>query len=196
MKKLLVMLFCALLQACTSAPNNINYYLLHTAEAENLTKTPIPATKIVLAKIMLADYLRQNSLVLQVNKNQLYYSALDVWAESLEAGISKALLTDLNHQTDNYQYIRYAAPDSKSANYELILEVEHFLATNDSKVIGSGNYWLVDKASGKHVFSDRFYLQEELNKNGYAHAVEQLRSLLHTLSQKINEDINNILKQH
>ena len=195
MKLLLVMLFCVLLQACTSAPDNVNYYLLHTAGEENLTNKPTQSTKIVLAKIILADYLRQNSLVLQVNKNQLYYSALDIWAENLEAGISKALLTELNQQTGNYQYLRYAAPDSESASYELIVEIEHFLATNDSKVIGSGNYWLIDKISGKYIFSDRFYLQRDLTKDGYAHAVEQLRRLLSSLSQKINAGINNMPKQ-
>ena len=165
MKLLLVMLFCVLLQACTSAPDNVNYYLLHTAGEENLANKPTQSPKIVLAKIMLADYLRQNSLVLQVNKNQLYYSALDIWAENLESGISKALLTDLNRQTGNYQYMRYAAPDSESASHELIVEMEHFLATNDSKVIGSGNYWLIDKASSKYVFSDKFYLQKDLTKH-------------------------------
>ncbi|MFT5674876.1 MAG: putative lipoprotein YmbA [Paraglaciecola sp.] len=196
MKLLLVMLFCVLLQACTSAPDKVNYYLLHTAEEANLANKPTQSPKIVLAKIILADYLRQNRLVLQVNKNQLYYSALDIWAENLEAGISKALLTDLNQQTGNYQYMRYAAPDSESASYELIVEMEHFLATNDSKVIGSGNYWLIDKTSGKHIFSDKFYLRSDLTKDGYVHAVEQLRALLYTLSQKINEEINNIPKQH
>ena len=62
-------------------------------------------------------------------------------------------------------------------------------------MIGSGNYWLIDKASGKYIFSDKFYLQKDLTKDGYAHAVEQLRALLYSLSQKINEEINNMLKQ-
>jgi uncharacterized lipoprotein YmbA len=196
MKKLLVILFGVLLQACTSAPENVNYYLLHTAAEGKLAHKSAPVVKIVLAKIILADYLRQNSLVLQVNNNQLYYSALHIWAENLEAGISKALLTDLNQQDSHYQYVRYTAPSSESASHELIIEMEHFLATNDSTVIGSGNYWLLDKASGKQVLSDKFYLQGELTKDGYAHAVEELRTLLSALSKNINEQTNSMLKQH
>ena len=195
MAKLLPLILCIVLQACTSAPININYYLLHTAEGQNVAQKSPQATKIVLGKIILADYLRQNSLVIQLNKNQLYYSPLDIWAESLDVGINKALLADLNQQTGDYQYTRFAAPQSTSATYELVIEIEHFLASNDSTVIASGNYWLIDKSTGKVTFSDNFYLQKDLSTDGYSHAVAQLRVLLNSLSQNINLKITTMLMQ-
>ena len=190
MHKVLIVSMCLLLQACSSPVENTNYYLLHTASTDKVKKINPRAPKIVLGKIQLADYLRQDSLVLQLSEHQLFYSPKNIWAEPLQIAIAKALLFDLNQHSNDYQYINHSSAQPEAASYELIVHIEHFLATDKSKVMATGKYWLLNRQSGEQLVVDTFYLQQGLNKDGYTHAVEQLRTLILALSQEIKRGVD------
>ena len=61
----LIVLFL-LMQACTSAPTSLNYYLLHSTDSMPLTQSGANRT-IVLDKITLPDYLKHRGLVYQTS---------------------------------------------------------------------------------------------------------------------------------
>jgi len=194
MYKFLIICIGILLQACTSPAQKINYYLLHTASTDSVNIIPPNHPKIMLGKIQLADYLRQDSLVLQINKHELFYSRKDIWAEDLQTSISKALLFDLNQHSSDYHYVNHSVARHSSTRYELVLEVEHFLATDKSQVVAAGKYWLLNQESGEQLLLNTFYLQQVLEKDGYLHAVEQLRTLVFALSREISRDIASLEK--
>jgi uncharacterized protein len=195
MCRLLNLCFVVLLSACSSAPLSINYYLLNSNPPPSPTDLADNAIKVELAEIKLADYLQQANLILQLKGNQIYYSRQDAWAENLQLAMAKSLLTDLNHSDSAIQYLNYRDPHQGKASYQLVLEVDHFQATDESLAIAQGSYWLLDSANNKPIIHQTFALETELEQDGYAHAVIQLRHLLTSLSQQISEDVTKAITE-
>jgi len=194
MKILAICLCMALLVGCTSKPLSVRYYLLHTPE-NNLPNTA-DKTKptAVLQLLNVADYLRQTNLVMQIDQHELYYSRQDVWAEKLESSFYKALLQDLN--TSGHQnYVASSAPEAIDATTSISIQLAHFHATDKSTVVSSGRYWLsgsnqqIEQNKNLTSSSHVFFFESQLKQDGYAHAVEQLRTLVTSLATQIEKDI-------
>jgi uncharacterized lipoprotein YmbA len=194
MKILTICICMALLISCTSEPLSVRYYLLHTPE-NKVTNTSDKTKPIAVLQLLnVADYLRQPSLVMQVDQHELHYSHQDVWAEKLHSSFFKALLHDLN-TTGQRNYVASSSPEAINAVSAISVKLEHFHATDVSTVVSSGRYWLSahdrqndnnkDLANSSHAF----YFESELKQDGYAHAVEQLRTLVTSLSKQIEKDI-------
>jgi uncharacterized lipoprotein YmbA len=190
----------ALLIGCTSKPLSVRYYLLHTpdllhaSENADLSTGDVVKTIVVLKLLTVADYLRQASLVMQVDKHQLYYSRQDVWAEKLHSSFYKALLQDLNADGQK-NYVASSSPNAASASAAITIKLEHFHATDRSTVVSSGRYWLSENEMAKDKHSEHastshsFFFESDLTQDGYAHAVKQLRGLVNNLAKQIEKDI-------
>ncbi|MEO9946204.1 MAG: ABC-type transport auxiliary lipoprotein family protein [Paraglaciecola sp.] len=175
------------LVSCTSAPLSVNHYLLHTptpvvTEAHNKQKTPI-----YFSSVTLADYLRQASLIIQLNEHELHYSRQDLWAEGLQSSFYKALKHDLNFYNPLQNITE---PNSVENALTLKVNLQHFLITNRASVISSGTYSI--KSKGANWLQKPFYFTIPLEKDGYPHAVSQLRKTIESLALQINQDIRNI----
>lgn len=194
MKIVIICLCLTFLNSCTSEPLSVRYYLLHTPE-NKVTNTSDNAKPIVVLQLLdVADYLRQPSLVMQVDQYELHYSHQDVWAEKLQSSFFKALLQDLN-TTEQRNYVASSSPEAINAIMKISVKLEHFHATNASTVVSSGRYWLSahklqnDKNKDLANSSHSFYFRSELKQDGYAHAVKQLRTLVDDLAKQIEKDI-------
>jgi uncharacterized lipoprotein YmbA len=199
MKIVTICLSVALLIGCTSEPLSVRYYLLHTPENKlpniTLVTQPIKTQPIVVLQLLnVADYLRQSSLVMQVNQHELHYSRQDVWAEKLQSSFYKALLQDLN-AIGQRNYVASSSPNATVATTTISIQLEHFHATDTSTVVSSGRYWVsadepkTDKSKDLVTSIHTFFFESDLNQDGYAHAVEQLRTLVVNLSNQIEKDI-------
>ena len=199
MKIVTICLCIALLSSCTSKPLSVRYYLLHTPE-NKVSNTTLETKHIktkpiaVLQSLDVADYLRQSSLVMQVDQHELYYSRQDVWAEKLQSSFYKALLQDLN-ATGQRNFVASSSPNATHAAAAITIKLEHFHATDSSTVVSSGRYWLsvnnpqTAKNNDLATSSHTFFFESQLKQDGYAHAVEQLRTLVVDLSKQIEKDI-------
>lgn len=194
MKILAICLCMTLLVGCTSKPLSVRYYLLHTPE-NNLPNTADKTKPIAVLQLLnVADYLRQTSLVMQVDQHELYYSSQDVWAEKLESSFYKALLQDLN-TSGQRSYVASSAPEEIDATTSISIQLAHFHATDKSTVVSSGRYWLsgsnqqIEQNKNLTSSSHVFFFESQLKQDGYAHAVEQLRTLVTSLATQIEKDI-------
>jgi uncharacterized lipoprotein YmbA len=208
MKIVTICLCMALLSSCTSKPLSVRYYLLHTPMnnvSDTITETKTAKAKpvAVLKLVNVADYLRQSSLVMQVNQHELYYSRQDVWAEKLQSSFYKALLQDLNVSSPQ-NYVASSSPSAKHASNVVTIKLEHFHTTDSSTVVSSGQYWLSvndpqtsQNSKNQHIdiSSHSFFFETPLKQDGYAHAVEQLRATVVSLSRQIEKDIANLPKK-
>jgi uncharacterized lipoprotein YmbA len=199
MKIVTICLSIGLLISCTSEPLSVRYYLLHTPESNvsniTLATQPIKAKPIVVLQLLnVADYLRQSSLVMQVSQHELHYSRQDVWAEKLQSSFYKTLLQDLN-AIGQRNYIAATSPNATFAMTTVSIQLEHFHATGASTVVSSGRYRVsvldpeTDKSKDRVTLSHTFFFESDLKQDGYAHAVEQLRTLIVSLAEKIEKDI-------
>jgi uncharacterized lipoprotein YmbA len=194
MKLIITLLSLVLLASCTSKPLMVKYYSLHTPDNKILNTRVQTKPIIILQMVDVAEYLNQSGLVMQIDKYELYYSRQDVWAEKLQSSFYKALLEDLN-AAGQRNYVVYNSPSAVFASSKIKVELAHFHATDTSTVVSSGRYWLSlndPQAAENKKFtttSQVFFFESELKQDGYAHAVEKLRTLINDLAKQIEKDI-------
>jgi uncharacterized lipoprotein YmbA len=194
MKKTLIVAIVSiiLLGACGSAPaNKTQYYLLNsptTTRAVNLDNMHNKNSQILgITLLELPDYLRQPSLVLQLSNHQLHYSHFHMWAEPLQNSFAQALAQDLNNIDSHY----FIIPVKKqvTAATAVVISITAFHTTHQSQAILAGTYWLQGKGAQHPEKEHNFTLTVALNKNGYEHAVEQMRKVITSLAQKITNSL-------
>jgi len=185
MKKLIFTISALMLTACSSAPIKVNYYLLDrdtTAYQNTVNTASLP--QLSISRIRLADYLNQPQLTILQKDSQIYYANQHLWAESLYSNIRRSLVNELG-KTGNYQVRLVSDPSSDNQDYQLDLQIDHLVATDNSEVILAGKYWLIK--DNKVIVRRDFYLSKNLANSGFSHAIEQQRLLLTELSQQINK---------
>ena len=187
MKALLLCVLLMILTACSSKPLNLNYYLLSTPQAAAPSQHSVAQPQIILQPVLLADYLKQSSLVMQIAEHQMYFSRQDIWAERLDKAIQKTLLEDLN-RSQHAQFRAYPGLSGESDTLSLTVQIDYFHPTFNSTVVSAGRYWIVDPA-GQHSLEKPFYLSLKLTQDGYAHAVEKQRELLQLLATEIQQSL-------
>lgn len=194
MKGLSTCFFIMLVSACSTQPAvKANYYLLNEASEHSAMSTDSNSKDgalIVLEKIKLSGYLTQPNIAMQLADHQLYFSNNHIWAEKLEYGITKSLLHDLNKKSLSTRFISKDSPVKNQSSARLILEVEHFIATSNSDVILSGQYWIISNKDndGMNInIKQDFHLSLTLEKDGYPHSVSKMRQLITDLSTEIVE---------
>lgn len=178
-----------LLGGCSSnSGTQLNHYFLQPPgqAAPALPATEVRGPIVVLQKLRLANYLQQPSLVLQLKQHELYYSMQDLWAEPLQQGFSKALLMELNQGTGTRRYVSYQSPGNDDHSLSLAVQLDHFLATDESQVVASGEFWLLQGAQDSVLYQQRFHYRLGLRQDGYHHAVSQLRQLVSQLAADID----------
>lgn len=172
-----------LLAGCASQPESINYYLLHSPEQIAALSKPESQQRIVLQSLDLAEYLQNRHIVMQLASNKLQFSNKHRWAENLHTGVEKALLNSLNRQSKEALYLsRKQLGDEKAI--PLFVELTHFLITENSKAIVSGNFWFKGEQLDAGIHS--FHITRDLSNDGYPHAIEQLRASIEELAKHIN----------
>jgi len=193
---LLVACLGVVLAACASTPAPIEYYVLapQITGADSLVeRSNKPA--LVIESVELAAYLRQSGMIIQTGGNQLLVSKNHLWAESLELALPKALVRDLQQQSDGYSYYLKTLDWVGRADYRLRLRIDSLQSTDRGEVVASGRYQLISaQAPDAPVFVD-FNLQRPLEQDGYAYAVAQMNALLNQIAAAIIASVDKLAEQ-
>ncbi len=177
-----------ILSGCASQSINLNYYLLHSPNSDNKTEQQ-PRFQLSLQKLVLPEYLKQRSLVMQTSATTLHFSSQHVWAEPVQSGMIKALENAL---WEKHQILSVPAglADYKQGlpNADVAIIVDDYLPTFDGKAILRGKYWVIypDQNKKMHIFN----LQRTLDEDGFDHAVVQMQKLVNELSAHIADNVN------
>jgi uncharacterized lipoprotein YmbA len=164
-----------LLTACSSHPQQkTQYYLLNSPTNTNtLDHNNEEQQNIVVDLLELPEYLKQPSLVLQLSSHQLHYSHFHMWAEPL--------------QDSRFHYVANTNVGPKALENKITVDITAFHATHQSQAILKGTFSIHDNnitITEKNRTSN-FAITLPLNKNGYEHAVEQMRSSIKQLAEQI-----------
>ena len=173
-----------LLGGCAGSSDDLNYYLLHSP-TQAVTQQSSAKAFVHFQKISLPDYLKQRGLAMQTGPATVYFSATHVWAEPLASGISQSLSASLwqEQQIDVVPAGVYNdAPISTVA-----LQVDDLIATANNEVVFKGHYRIYqgDKTPRMH----RFDYRRPLTEDGFAHAVIQMRELVHDMAENLAANI-------
>ncbi|NCP66285.1 MAG: hypothetical protein GW763_10125 [Paraglaciecola sp.] len=192
-KKLITVLCTALLTfGCTSTSVGLNYYVF------NAPSSALPAARetnqtVAVDAIVLADYLRQSSLVMQIDEHKLYFSSQDLWAEGLQGAMQKALLADLN-SSGTTLFIAGGRDTQPTYQASLSVQIDHLLVTNNSTVMLSGHYDVAD-LSDNTLINQAFFVELALEEDGFAHAVVKQRMLVSQLAKQIQTAVSALVIQ-
>ena len=174
------------LTGCNSSPTKqSNYYLLNSSSTQSQSTQLVAEPDYVLERIRMPDYLVQPNLVMQLSDHRLHYASYDMWAETLQAGVSKILVSEL--QSKGLKIHDHTETDLEVNR--LFIRVDHFYPTDSSQVILSGKYWVEDPVNKKVLNGSQFQYQEKLERDGYAHAVAKMRGLVELLASELSRTL-------
>lgn len=183
----------SLMTGCSSnsTPDTSSYYMLSSptapgfksAAASDFDSSAVASQKRQVAlKLTMPEYLDSPYLVMQLDNHTMHYAVFHMWAEPLHDSVAKALLQDLNQDSNTMRFMPATlTSDSGTASTEhakLSVNIEYFHVTRNSTVILAGEYQL-------QGITERFFLENKLQQDGYSHAVAQMRDLVDQLAQMI-----------
>ena len=182
------------LAACASGPATpIEYYVLapQVSAADSVVeRSNRPA--LVIENVDLAAYLRQTGMIIQTGDNQILVSRNHLWAESLEHALPKALVRELQRQSDDYSYYLKSVDWVGETDYRLRLRIDSLQSTDRGEVVSAGRYQLISAAApGSPVVVD-FNLARDLDQDGYAYAVEQIGLLIGQIAGAILASVDKL----
>jgi uncharacterized lipoprotein YmbA len=186
MKLFIPLLIACLLSGCASSPNQINYYVLENASDTAKTQPETARNKtILLDNLQLASYLQSTNLPILKHDYTVSYARQSAWAEPIEHGIKRALVNDFN-SVSKQQLILDTMPNSSRSDYQLHIQIDHFVPTDNAEVILVGQYWL---NQGDTLLSHQaINLKQPLVQDGFSESVQQQRKLLKQLTQLVAQD--------
>ena len=191
-----IFLLLAGIAGCASEPVTVHYYALVppvSAMDEVVQRADKPT--LVIERVELAKYLQQPGMVIQTGSNQLLVSKNNLWAESLELALPKALVRELQRQSDDYSYYLKTLDWVARTDYRLRLRVDSLQATAQGEVITSGRFQLISEhGSSPQVFVD-FNFQRDLDQDGFEHSVEQIQILVGEIAGAIIKSADNMAGQ-
>ena len=191
-----ILLVIAGLTACASEPVVVHYYalvppVLKSDEVVQLTDKPA----LVIERVELAEYLQQSGMIIQSGDNQLLVSRSNLWAESLELALPKALVRELQRQSDGYSYYLKTVDWIPRTDYRLRLRIDSLQATDQGEVVAAGRYQLISEhGSNPQVFAD-FNFRRDLDSDGYEQAVKQMQALLAEIAEAILTSVDGLAGQ-
>ena len=181
---------------CASTPAPITYYVLAPPDAATeqvVERANKPA--LVIEDVELPAFLLQSGLVVQSGNNELVVSRNHLWAESLELAMPKALVRELQKQSDEYSYYLKTLDWIEQADYRLRLRIDALQATDRGEVIAAGRYQLIaGQGENPSKFVD-FSFQRDLRQDGHAYAVEQLSRLLEEIAGAILNSLDKLTEE-
>ncbi len=184
MKHWILLLSVACLAAC--ATNSVQrperYYSLVLAGSTQRAQLTVPVVRWVLVPIRLPAYLHTQSIALQTAANRIESAHRHFWAEPLDDAIAKVLVAGIEQSHGGIAIERQAGRWTPVPACRLRVEFDAFHPTHDGRVRVSGRYWI---ATGETMSRRNFDQSATLASDGYAHAVDALRSSLDSLSAQI-----------
>lgn len=188
---LLALSVLAACAGCASTTAPVTYYLLTpSAPAAETGAQREDRPTLVIENVELSEYLRQSGLILQSGDNRLTVSRSHLWAERLDEALPKALLRELQRQSQDYAFYLKSTDYVSRTDYRLRLQVENLQATDRGEVVTSGRFQLIPGMGAARPVSADFLFRRDLDQDGYAHAVERLQVLVGQIAQAVLNSLN------
>tara|TARA_B100000767_G_scaffold186621_1_gene174083 strand:- start:44 stop:625 length:582 start_codon:yes stop_codon:yes gene_type:complete len=189
MKRLL--LICSgliALASCATPSPSLNYYLLDSGVGSTSIVGTAEQNKnerlVLVGDVTLGEFLRQSSLLVELDDNEMHFAMNHVWAEPLVEQIPKVLLKDLRRSNTEFHFERETSEWFGKEVYSVKIQIDQFHPNAKQEVVMSGRYWVTDIGSGQTKGED-FFLSDTLTEDNYGHAIVKMRRLITVLSESL-----------
>ena len=189
MKRLLLICsgLIALVSCATPSPS-LNYYLLDSGVGSTSIVGTAEQNKnerlVLVGDVTLGEFLRQSSLLVELDDNEMHFAMNHVWAEPLVEQIPKVLLKDLRRSNTEFHFERETSEWFGKEVYSVKIQIDQFHPNAKQEVVMSGRYWVTDIGSGQ-TKEKEFFLSDTLTEDNYGHAIVKMRRLITVLSESL-----------
>lgn len=167
-RRLSLLILSGCLFACSSKPEpSISYYLL---PYQSVTQNKVDEVKLTVS---IADYLKNDNLVVENNLNQLQFAHYHRWAQPVDLAIKQYLqkrLIQLNEVQKSY------TNTSTTMSYRLSIERLH--GTESGQVFLSGVWRIGGEGNSAHYFN----YETKQTAAGYTNLIFSMAELLDKLA--------------
>jgi len=166
------------LGACAGQPVEPRYFLLRAEAPENSRSMAVNAD-FALSRVMIAPYIAQRGLLLEVAPGEIRAARHHLWAEPLQDGVYAMLLEGISAAAA--QDLLPATAGATPAGVVVRIDQFHGTAEGDALLVAQ---WWVERDGA--VEDARLFVQREpLRREGYAALAQAQRELLVQLAQAI-----------
>lgn len=183
----LLALSYASLVGCAGSSVTMFYYQLDDASDARLEQVNYEEKQLItVSRLRVPSYLKQSSIVMRTSQQQLHFSGNHLWAEVPELAIHSALLEDLNNISEQHYFINWTNSLKQNSQGSINIHIQHFYPTEDGTVLFSGSIEYLESTKSQGRISD-FFIETDLNQDGYAHAIRTMRKQILMLAKQVQE---------
>ncbi len=184
MKNLPALVMLVVLSACSSAPVDVNYYLLR-GDVPTGSRQLEPFPHYGLGTVELASYINQRGLLLQTADNEIRPARYHMWAEPLSESVPVFLAQEVSLASG--RDLLPLPPNGDPALVSVNVRIDQFHGTSAGGAILVAHWWLSD--AGKLESGFRFVQELMLEADGYANLVRAQEKLLAMLATEIAREL-------
>jgi len=129
-------------------PDPSRYYVLSPAFSPPPTGVSSQATLTIgLGPIQMPGYLDRREIATRANANEIDYSNIDRWSESLDSNFRSVLASNLSADLGNVHIIDFPWFQTKDPDYAIAIDVIRFERGSDGSAVLSAHWTIRDPAA-------------------------------------------------
>ena len=185
----IVVIFCAVLTACASAPREKFYVLSVSVPLERAqTVVSMPNIRIMVGPVTIIELVDRPQIVTHSAPNQVTILEQERWAESLKTQIPRVVAENLAALLGTHRVSTYAQSGVSDADYRVTLEVQRFESRLNEEITIEV-LWAIHRNVDEKPTNGHSLIREPAASPGYDGLVTAHSHVLGTISQDIAEAI-------
>ncbi len=179
------LLLAALLAACAgSSPERTQYLLRATSAAQTGQTGRIEApVRVGLGRVLVAPYLDQAGIVIEMEAGQVRVARQHQWAEPLQAGLRALLRSEISDALGYEVSASGAGPNGW--DYTVDVSVDRLHGTMSGVAVLDAGYQITQRDRADEVLEFRFARSTPLPREGYPGVVDGHAALARELAAAI-----------
>ncbi|MFH1281960.1 MAG: PqiC family protein [Candidatus Omnitrophota bacterium] len=182
-----------------SAGNSLDsrfYMLKQLEENEVAQKFDLPAGVItVIGPVGIPQYLDRPQMITQDDQGMMKIAQFDRWGESLDAGIARLIIADLNLMLPGGIFEFFPCNFAIPLNYQVIVEISQLECNLKKGFLMVAQWSVIDAGTRKMLFSKRSQLLEPINPRNYSGVAGALSKAVASLSTQIAQNLSLLANQ-
>ncbi len=180
--KYALLMMTVLLFGCSGTPADTHYYLLR-GEEPHQTRDLEPSKQYAMGNVIVAPYIDQSGLVLEVGPGEIRPARNHQWAEPMGGALHNLLLREVSRAVgaDVFPAVMSRAP------YVIEVRIDQLHGTMDGEALLVAYWWI--QRQGEELVTYQFAERKPLATDGYAALAQAERALLEKLAVRIGESL-------
>jgi uncharacterized lipoprotein YmbA len=180
--KFAALIMIVFLVGCTSAPVATDYYLLRQDDAFT-SRALVASSDYALGNVVIASYIDQPGMVLEVSAGQVRPALHHQWAEPMRQSVRSFLQREISTSLGE-DLFPAAMSEAKSV---VEIRVDQLHGTDDGEAILLAYWWL--RVDGKIHSPYQFSQTLALQRDGYAALAQAEKDLLEAFAASIADTL-------